>query len=96
MTSHEKNLKQFNTNLDLASRIALVVEAQTIHGHVNRKVLMNFYGVTQIQAGSLMRDFIHEHAQNIEWNAQHSHYEKSDSAIASDCFQRNQGFNKSP
>jgi len=75
MKNHEKNQKQFSVKLDLSSRIALVMAAHLTKGNVNRKTLMDMYGVTQIQAGSLMRDFIHAHANNIEWIAQHSHYE---------------------
>ena len=78
MTDHEKALNQFNVTLDLASRIALVMAAHMAYGNVNRKTLMLMYGVTQIQAGALMRDFIHAHAKNIEWIAHHSHYEYTD------------------
>lgn len=81
MTNHEKAQKQFSTTLDLASRIALVMAAHMTYGNVNRKILMAMYGVTQVQAGSLMRDFIHAYAKNIEWIAGHSHYIYSDKKI---------------
>jgi hypothetical protein len=74
MTHQAKIKKDFSHSLDLQSRIALVMDAHTAHGHVNRKKLMTMYGITQIQAGSLMRDFIHAHANDLEWNAHHSHY----------------------
>jgi len=77
MNNHAKSQKQFSVTLDLASRISLVMAAHMTHGNVNRKTLMNMYGITQIQAGSLMRDFIHAHAKDLEWIAQHSHYEYS-------------------
>lgn len=77
MNNHAKSQKQFSVSLDLESRIALVIAAHMTHGNVNRKTLMNMYGITQIQAGALMRDFIHAHAKDIEWIAQHSHYEYS-------------------
>jgi len=77
MTNRVKTQKKFSVSLDLASRIALVMTAHTTHGNVNRKTLMNMYGITQIQAGSLMRDFIHAHAKDLEWVAHHSHYEYS-------------------
>jgi hypothetical protein len=74
MKSHQKFHLRFDTTLDLAKRIALVLAAYDELGYVNRKSLMTIYSITQLQAGSLMRDFIHAHARNIEWNTDKSHY----------------------
>jgi hypothetical protein len=35
---------------------------------------MKMYGISQIEAGLLMRDFIHQNAVDLEWHALHSHY----------------------
>lgn len=43
-------------------------------GYVSRQALIELYGFTQQQAGTLMRDFIHAHAKDLEWNMTHSHY----------------------
>jgi hypothetical protein len=75
MTHQAKVKHEFSQSLDLQGRIALVMAAHSAHGHVSRKRLMSMYGITQIQAGSLMRDFIHAYANDLEWNAHHSHYE---------------------
>jgi hypothetical protein len=74
MKSHQKLHLHFDITLDLPKRIALVRAAYDELGYVNRKSLMTIYGITQLQAGSLMRDFIHAHARNIEWNKDNSHY----------------------
>ena len=61
--------------LTLTKRIQLVLETHQRLGYVNRKALIESYGITQQEAGSLMRDFIHAHARDLEWNARSSHYE---------------------
>ena len=66
--------ERFGATLNLEKRIELVMSLQRSLGHVNRKQLIEAYGVTQIQAGSLMRDFIHAHAKHLKWNATHAHY----------------------
>lgn len=78
MNVHMKNHGQANpknsVEADLEKRIALVMSAYTAHGYVNRKLLVAMYKITQQQAGSLMRDFIEVHAQNIHWDLDHLHY----------------------
>jgi hypothetical protein len=74
MKSHSPTNARFDPSLDLEYRIALVMYLQKKLGHVNRKTLITAYGVTQLQAGSLMRDFIHAHAKNLEWDTTHAHY----------------------
>lgn len=74
MKSHQKLHLRFDTTLDLPKRIALVLAVYDELGYVNRKSLMAAYGITQLQAGALMRDFIHAYASNIEWNKDKSHY----------------------
>ena len=78
MKSSQKLHLRFDTSLDLPKRIALVLAAYDELGYVNRKSLMSIYGVTQLQAGALMRDFIHANARNIEWNKDRSHYNITD------------------
>jgi hypothetical protein len=74
MKSHQKLHLRFDANLDLSKRIALVIAAYNELGYINRKSLMIIYGITQLQAGALMRDFIHAHARNIKWNKDNAHY----------------------
>ena len=74
MKKHASARVRFDSSLDLSERISLVIAAYEMHGYVNRKTLIELYGVTQLQAGSLMRDFIHAHAKNLKWSMEHSHY----------------------
>lgn len=74
MKSHSPSHTPFDPKWDLAKRIEIVMSIHQSIGHVNRKVLMQSCGATQLQAGSLMRDFIHAHAKNLEWDVTHSHY----------------------
>ncbi len=66
--------QHFDHHLDTSQRIALVMDVQKKLGYVSRRALIEAYGLTQQQAGALMRDFIHAHAKNLEWNMNHSHY----------------------
>jgi hypothetical protein len=74
MKSHSPTHDRFDPSMNLEHRIALVMSLQKSLGHVNRKTLITAYGVTQLQAGSLMRDFIHAHAKHLEWDMTHAHY----------------------
>lgn len=74
MNSHQKPELRFDTALDTPNRIALVLAAYQALGYINRKSLMTMYNITERQAGSLMRDFIHVHANDIQWNKDHGHY----------------------
>lgn len=74
MKKHSPLHARFDPTLDLEKRIELVMSLQKSLGHVNRKNLIEAYGVTQFQAGSLMRDFIHAHAKHLEWDAAHAHF----------------------
>lgn len=65
---------RFHTTLDLEKRIELVISLQRSLGHVSRKALIEEYGLTQLEAGSLMRDFLHAHAKNLEWDMTNTHY----------------------
>ena len=64
----------FDPCMDLEHRIALVVSLEKRLGHVNRQTLIEAYGMTQLQAGSLMRDFIQAHAKHLKWDKIHAHY----------------------
>lgn len=74
MKSHNNAQSHFDHTLDLSQRIKLVMDVQKKLGHVSRQALIEMYGLTQQQAGALMRDFIHAHAKDLEWNMTHSHY----------------------
>jgi len=64
----------FNLPKDLSERLNLVMSVYKKLGHINRKNLAAAYGITQIDAGSLMRDFIEAHATKMEWDAEHGYY----------------------
>ena len=74
MKNHSPTQDRFDPTMDLEHRISLVMSLQKNLGHVNRKALITAYGVTQLQAGSLMRDFINAHAKHLEWDVTHAHY----------------------
>ena len=74
MPNHKKTKQSFSPALDLGSRLALVTAAYVTQGHINRKILMETYGVTQVQAGGLMRDFIEANSKTIEWFPENTHY----------------------
>lgn len=61
-----------NTNFE--ERISLVMKAYEMDGHVSRKTLMKLYGISQLDAGVLMRDFIHQNARDLKWHPTQSHY----------------------
>ena len=77
MKKNKNSTPTRNEKIDLPDRISLVMQAYEKDGHVNRKTLMAMYGLSQIEAGVLMRDFIHAHAINLEWHPTHSHYKLS-------------------
>lgn len=77
MKKHKSLLQKNTAHDELCERIALVMKACDKDGHVSRKTLMAVYGLTQIQAGVLMRDFIHAHASHLEWHPGQSHYKFS-------------------
>jgi len=74
MPGHKHTKLSFSIGLDLSSRLALVTAAYVTLGHINRKILMETYGVTQVQAGALMRDFIEANSKTIEWFPENTHY----------------------
>ena len=74
MRSHIQAQHHLDKAEDLNQRIELVMNVQKKLGHVSRQALVDMYGFSQQQAGTLMRDFIHAHAKDLEWNMTHSHY----------------------
>jgi hypothetical protein len=74
MKSQQPTLMYPDTPLDLAQRIDLVMSTYKKLGYINRKALAMNYGISQQQAGSLMRDFIHLHAKRIQWDMKHGYY----------------------
>lgn len=73
-TQPPRSLASFEMPLDLDKRIDLVMSTYKKLGHINRKALAENYGITQQQAGSLMRDFIDQHASRIQWDMKQAHY----------------------
>lgn len=65
---------RFEPNFSLEKRIELVRSIQKELGYVSRKILISTLGVTQLQAGALMRDFIHAYAKHLHWDMNHAHY----------------------
>ena len=74
MKRHSPLHARFDPTLDLEKRIELVMSLQKTLGHVNRKALIEEYGLTQLEAGALMRDFLHAHAKNLKWDMTNAHY----------------------
>jgi len=65
---YQNSTMHTDNTLDLSNRIELVLSVYKDLGYINRQALINVYGITQRQAGALMRDFIHAHASKIQWN----------------------------
>lgn len=74
MKSQQPTLMCLDIPLDLTQRIDLVMSTYKKLGYINRKALAANYGISQQEAGSLMRDFIHLHAKSIQWNMEHGYY----------------------
>ena len=66
--------ENYGPTLDLPKRIALVASAYKALGYINRRALMNMYGISALQAGALMRDFIHANASKLQWDKNQKHY----------------------
>jgi hypothetical protein len=78
MKSHQPTVTCLDKSLDLSERIDLVMLTYKKLGYINRRALVVNYGISQQQAGSLMRDFIHLHAKRIQWDMKHAHYTLTD------------------
>jgi len=63
-----------DSDSDLEKRIELVMSVHRQLGYVTRKKLIEIYGLSQLQAGSWMRDFIRVYAKNLKWNMKQAHY----------------------
>lgn len=74
MKSHQLTVPCLDTSSDLAKRIDLVMSTYKKWGYINRKLLVMNYGISQQQAGSLMRDFIHLYAKRIQWDMKYGYY----------------------
>lgn len=74
MKSQQSTLMCLDIPLDLTQRIDLVMSTYKKFGYINRKALASNYGISQQEAGSLMRDFIHLYAKRIQWNMKHGYY----------------------
>jgi hypothetical protein len=74
MKSNQPTLMRRDSPLDLTQRIDLVMSTYKKLGYINRKALAANYGISEQEAGSLMRDFIHLYAKRIQWDMKHSYY----------------------
>lgn len=74
MKSHQPTFTSLEIPLDLDKRIDLVMSTYKKLGYINRKALIKNYRISQQQAGTLMREFIHLHAKRIQWDMKHAHY----------------------
>jgi hypothetical protein len=59
---------------DSAKRVAMVIAACIETGYINRVVLANYYGLTQLQASILLREFLQAHAQDVRREPKHNGY----------------------
>ena len=50
---------------DPHKRVEMVVAACIGVGHINRDVLAEYYGLTQLQASIFLREFLQAHVNNI-------------------------------
>ncbi len=75
MNSHTTHRRMpFTPPTDLAKRLELAMNVYNELGFINRQSLIDAYQISQAQAGSLMRDFIHAHAKNLKWDTSHQRY----------------------
>lgn len=51
--------------VDLSKRIEMVVAVCISMGHVNRDLLAKYYRLSQLQASSLLREFLEHRVQDI-------------------------------
>ena len=72
----EKNPTSNNSHLpaDFSKRMEMVVAACIGTGFVNRHVLAQFYGLSQLEASSLLRDFLHHRIRDVRWDAKTNSY----------------------
>ncbi len=59
---------------DPTKRIESVVAVCIGMGYVNRHVLANYYGLTQLQASKLLREFLQAHIQDVRRDAKRDGY----------------------
>jgi hypothetical protein len=72
----EKTTKNHHFHLptDPSKRIEMVVAAFIGNGHLNRNVLANYYGLTQLQASTLLRDFLQHRINDVRWDSKRNSY----------------------
>lgn len=78
MKSQQPAVMCLDKSLGLSERVDVVMLTYKKLGYINRKALVADYGISQQQAGSLMRDFIHLHAKRIQWDIKHDYYTLTD------------------
>jgi hypothetical protein len=74
MESQKNRTQKFDPSLDMSDRLLLVMSTHDTFGYVNRQILVETYGITQAQAGALIRDFLHANASRVKWDATHAKY----------------------
>ena len=67
----EKSSKPHHPHLpkDLSKRMEMVIAAFIGKGHLNRNVLAEYYGLSQLQASTLLRDFLHHRVNEVRWDS---------------------------
>lgn len=68
------DLHQHSVPADLSKRIEMVVAACIGKGHVNRHVLAEYFGLSQLEASSLLRDFLQHRIHDVRWDAKNNSY----------------------
>ena len=59
---------------DMSKRIEMVIAAFIGKGHLNRNILASYYGLTQLQASTLLRDFLQHRINDVRWDSKINSY----------------------
>jgi hypothetical protein len=58
----------------IAESAQAVLNLYREHGHVNRELVAQKLALSKLQAGRVMRDFLHVHAPKVHWDQSKSGY----------------------
>lgn len=72
----QENHNQRNRQIpsELSKRIEMVIAACIHCGHVNRQVIADYYNIHQLEASTLLRDFIQHRVHDVRWDAKTNSY----------------------
>ena len=59
---------------EVSKRVDMVVAVCMGKGYVNRKMLAKFYGLTQLQASILLREFLENRPHDVRHDCQNNRY----------------------